>query len=168
MEGPEKIFPLPKLTEILAQYHLQGQKIVFAHGVFDMLHRGHVTLLAEAKKLGGILVVGVECDRNVKILKGPERPIHSQEARLYVLSYLSPVDYLFLFPEYEKNHELNEFYTNIYKQLRADILATCVEAGRYGPLKQAHAHDAHMQFYNIPERYERTTTRVIEILKAQK
>ncbi len=97
MNGPEKILSLAALIEVLSRHRQQHQKIIFAHGVFDMLHRGHVTLLAEAKKLDGILVVGVENDRNVKILKGQERPIHSQEARLFVLSYLSPVDYLFLF-----------------------------------------------------------------------
>ena len=74
-------------------------------GVFDLLHRGHVTLLAEAKKLDGILVVGVENDANLKVLKGADRPIHSQEARLFVLSYLAPVDYLFLIPEYPNSRK---------------------------------------------------------------
>lgn len=164
--GAAKILAFPDLLLELAPYR-QQQKIIFAHGVFDMLHRGHVTLLAEAKKLNGILVVGVESDANVKVLKGSDRPIHSQDARLFVLSHLTPVDYLFLIPEYDNSQatQLNGFYTDIYKKLRADILATCVEAGRYGVYKKAHAADAGMQFVNIPERYDRTTTKVIEILK---
>jgi rfaE bifunctional protein nucleotidyltransferase chain/domain len=165
LTGPEKILLFPELLQKLDFHRRQHQKIIFAHGVFDLLHRGHVTLLAEAKKLDGIVVVGVENDANVKVLKGPDRPIHSQEARLFVLSHLAPVDYLFLIPEYTNPTELNAFYTDIYKKLRADILATCVEAGRYGVYKKAHAADAGMEFVNIPERYDRTTTRVIEILK---
>lgn len=166
LTGTQKILPFEDLLRELSS-HRQQHKIIFSHGVFDLLHRGHVTLLAEAKKLGGILVVGVENDRNVKYLKGPDRPIHSQEARLYVLAHLAPVDYLFLISEYDNPNEMNAFYTDIYQKLQADILATCVEAGRYGPLKQAHASAAGMEFVNITERYDRTTTKVIEILKSQ-
>lgn len=163
----QKILAFENLLPELAFHRQQRRKIIFAHGVFDLLHRGHVTLLAEAKKLDGILVVGVESDHNVKYLKGSDRPIHSQEARLYVLAHLVPVDYLFLISDYDNPNELNAFYTDIYKKLQADILATCVEAGRYGPLKQAHADAAGMEFVNITERYDRTTTKVIEILKNQ-
>lgn len=161
----QKILPLETLLEELAIYRQQQRKIIFAHGVFDMLHRGHVTLLAEAKNLDGILVVGVENDANVKQLKGQDRPIHSQEARLFVLAHLAPVDYLFLIPQYQNLKEINQFYTDLYKQLKADVLATCVEAGRYGPLKKSHAAETGMEFVNISERYDRTTTKVIEILK---
>lgn len=164
--GPQKILPLDELTRTLSTHRRSHHKIIFAHGVFDMLHRGHVTLLAEAKKLNGVLVVGVENDKNVKQLKGSDRPIHSQDARLFVLSYLAPVDYLFLIPEYNHPHEPNKFYTHIYKTLQADILATCVEAGRYGLIKKAHAADAGMEFVNISECYDRSTSRVIEILKS--
>jgi rfaE bifunctional protein nucleotidyltransferase chain/domain len=165
LDCSRKILPLEDLTRELAAHRREQRKIIFVHGVFDLLHRGHVTLLAEAKKLGGILVVGVESDENVKQLKGQDRPIHSQEARLFVLAHLAPVDYLFLIPEYDHPDELNAFYTDIYKKVNADVLATCVEAGRYGALKKAHATDVGMKFVNIPERYDRTTSRVIEILK---
>lgn len=159
----QKILPIPELLTELTYHRRKKTKIIFAHGVFDLLHRGHVTLLSEAKKLDGILVVGVENDENVRKLKGNDRPIHSQEARLYVLSHLEPIDYLFLIPQYQLQ-EMNAFYTDIYKQLHADVLATCIEAGRYGLLKKDHAQDAGMDFVNIPECYERNTTKVIEIL----
>ena len=162
--GPEKIFDLNQLAEVLQLNHPEN-KIIFAHGVFDLLHRGHVTLLAEAKKLGGILVVGVENDDNVKILKGTDRPIHSEEARLFVLSHLEPIDYLFLIPHYENIEAINAFYTNIYRKLRANILATCLEAGRYGVLKQAHANEVGIQFVDIKTRYDRSTSTVINLLR---
>ncbi len=160
-----KIYCLEKLVEELKTHRQLKRKIIFAHGVFDLLHRGHVTLLAEAKQLEGILVVGVENDDNVKILKGLDRPIHSAEARLFVLSHLEPIDYLFLIPAYKKNEEMNDFYTDIYRKIQADILATCLEAGRYGVLKKAHAEEVGIQFVNIQSLYDRSTTKVIELLK---
>ncbi len=160
-----KILSLDKLVNQLETHRQNKQKIIFAHGVFDLLHRGHVALLAEAKQLDGVLVVGVENDDNVKILKGSDRPIHGAEARLFVLSHLEPVDYLFLIPRYSENEALDAFYTAIYRKLQADILATCLEAGRYGVLKKAHADEVGIQFIDIQTRYDRSTTKVIELLK---
>lgn len=77
----------------------KGKKIVFTNGCFDILHRGHVTYLAEAKKLGDLLVMGVNSDASVKRLKGPERPINNEEDRKYVLSQLKPVDFVEIFEE---------------------------------------------------------------------
>jgi rfaE bifunctional protein nucleotidyltransferase chain/domain len=55
----------------------QGKKIVFTNGCFDILHKGHVTYLNEARKLGDLLLVGLNSDASVKRLKGPERPINN-------------------------------------------------------------------------------------------
>lgn len=77
----------------------KGKKIVFTNGCFDILHRGHVTYLSEARKLGDLLVVGVNSDASVKRLKGPERPINNEEDRKYVLSQLKSVDFCEIFTE---------------------------------------------------------------------
>lgn len=77
----------------------QGKRIVFTNGCFDILHRGHVTYLAEAKKLGDLLVIGLNSDESVKRLKGPERPINNENDRLYVLSQLKSVDFVEIFSE---------------------------------------------------------------------
>lgn len=77
----------------------KGKKIVFTNGCFDILHRGHVTYLAEAKKLGDLLVLGVNSDASVKRLKGPERPINNETDRAYVLSQLKSVDFAEIFTE---------------------------------------------------------------------
>lgn len=77
----------------------QGKRIVFTNGCFDILHRGHVTYLAEAKKLGDLLVIGVNSDASVKRLKGPERPINNEHDRAYVLSQLKSVDFVEIFHE---------------------------------------------------------------------
>jgi rfaE bifunctional protein nucleotidyltransferase chain/domain len=77
----------------------EGKRIVFTNGCFDILHRGHVTYLAEAKKLGDLLVVGLNSDASVKRLKGPERPINNERDRQYVLSQLKSVDFVEIFEE---------------------------------------------------------------------
>jgi rfaE bifunctional protein nucleotidyltransferase chain/domain len=76
-----------------------GRKVVFTNGVFDILHRGHVEYLSAAKKMGDILVVGVNSDASVKRLKGPLRPIVPQDDRAFLLSQLVCVDATCLFDE---------------------------------------------------------------------
>ena len=77
----------------------QGKRIVFTNGCFDIIHRGHVTYLNEAKKLGDLLVVGINSDASVKRLKGPERPVNAEADRAYVLSQLKSVDFTEIFTE---------------------------------------------------------------------
>lgn len=75
------------------------KKIVFTNGCFDILHRGHVAYLNEARKLGDWLVVGLNSDASVKRLKGPERPINNQDDRRFVLQNLRCVDQVEIFDE---------------------------------------------------------------------
>ena len=77
----------------------QGRRIVFTNGVFDILHRGHVTLLSRAKELGDVLVVGINSDESVRRLKGAERPVNPLDDRVQVLAALSCVDYIVPFEE---------------------------------------------------------------------
>jgi len=86
-----------KLDQFLLEN--KGKRIVFTNGCFDILHRGHVTYLAEAKKLGDLLVIGLNSDESVKRLKGPQRPINNENDRLYVLSQLKSVDFVEIFNE---------------------------------------------------------------------
>jgi len=77
----------------------EGKKVVFTNGVFDILHRGHVEYLAKAKSLGDVLLVGMNTDASVRRLKGPRRPVVSQDDRAFVLAALRVVDYVCLFDE---------------------------------------------------------------------
>lgn len=78
----------------------QDKKIVFTNGVFDILHRGHVTYLAEARKLGDLLVLGLNSDSSVKRLgKGDDRPLNKEEDRKVVMSALKSVDFVEIFTE---------------------------------------------------------------------
>ncbi|MEM7647335.1 MAG: D-glycero-beta-D-manno-heptose 1-phosphate adenylyltransferase [Pseudomonadota bacterium] len=77
----------------------QGQKLVFTNGCFDILHIGHIRYLQEAKQCGDLLCVALNSDRSVKELKGPERPLQSEQDRAEVLAALQAVDYTVIFDE---------------------------------------------------------------------
>lgn len=92
-----KIFELIDLKDEISKY--RDKKIVFTNGCFDILHIGHIRLLEFAKRQGDILVVAINSDLSVKRLKGDKRPIVPQDDRAEVLSALSCVDYVIIFPE---------------------------------------------------------------------
>ena len=77
----------------------EGKKVVFTNGCFDVLHRGHVSYLAQARDLGDLLVLGLNSDSSVRRLKGPTRPVNDEESRALVLASLECVDYVVLFDE---------------------------------------------------------------------
>jgi D-glycero-beta-D-manno-heptose 1-phosphate adenylyltransferase len=87
------------LLKIRERLKREGKKIVFTNGVFDIVHRGHVEYLTKAKALGDILLVGMNTDASVRRLKGPQRPVVSQDDRAFVLAALRAVDYVCLFDE---------------------------------------------------------------------
>lgn len=83
-----------------------GQRIVFTNGVFDILHPGHVRYLAEARRLGDALIVGVNSDRSARAQgKGPDRPIHPEADRAEVLDALAVVDGVVVFDQ-DTPHEI--------------------------------------------------------------
>lgn len=77
----------------------EGKKIVFTNGCFDIIHSGHIYYLSEAKKLGDILIIGLNSDDSVRRLKGSERPINTETDRALVLDSLKFVDYVTIFDE---------------------------------------------------------------------
>jgi len=74
-------------------------RVVFTNGVFDLVHPGHVDLLLGARRLGDALVVGLNTDASVRRLKGPARPVRSEQERAYVLAALAMVDAVVLFDQ---------------------------------------------------------------------
>ncbi|MBK8552552.1 MAG: D-glycero-beta-D-manno-heptose 1-phosphate adenylyltransferase [Ignavibacteria bacterium] len=77
----------------------QNKKIVFTNGCFDILHKGHAAYLNQAKSLGDVLIVGVNSDRSVKVLKGEGRPVNNENDRAFLLDNLKSVDYVIIFDE---------------------------------------------------------------------
>ena len=86
--------------ELCLQLAKASRPVVMTNGVFDLIHRGHVSYLNDAAKLGSVLVVGINSDRSVRLQnKGPDRPINSDSDRAFVLAGLVSVDYVTFFDE---------------------------------------------------------------------
>jgi D-beta-D-heptose 7-phosphate kinase/D-beta-D-heptose 1-phosphate adenosyltransferase len=95
-----KIASLTEAKQHMEVWKMTGRKVVFTNGVFDILHKGHVTYLAQAAQHGNRMVVGLNADASVRRLgKGDDRPINDQDARATVLAALSCVDLVVLFDE---------------------------------------------------------------------
>ncbi len=94
----KKIIDRTEIKNVIARHKKEGKKVVFTNGCFDILHKGHVRYLTGAKKLGDILVVGLNSDSSVSQIK-PGRPINPQKDRAEVLAALCMVDYVTIFDE---------------------------------------------------------------------
>jgi D-beta-D-heptose 7-phosphate kinase/D-beta-D-heptose 1-phosphate adenosyltransferase len=103
LEGREPIAKKIKLrseiSAIARNLKSEGARIVFTNGCFDILHLGHVRYLREAKKLGDILIIGLNSDNSVTALKGTGRPYVSEMERAEILASLECVDYVVIFSE---------------------------------------------------------------------
>lgn len=119
-----KLKTVEALQAIAAQARASGKKIVFTNGCFDLLHRGHLHILRQAKAFGDILIVALNSDRSVKGLKGAGRPILSESERAELIDALEMVDYVVLFDEPDPY--------NIIAALKPDVLA---KGGDWGPDK---------------------------------
>lgn len=113
-------FLLKDNIEIINRIKDQRKKIVFTNGCFDLLHVGHIRYLAQAKKLGDFLIIGLNSDSSVKELKGEDRPINSFEDRATLLSAIESVDLVIMFEEQTPE--------NLIKDIVPDIL---VKGGDY-------------------------------------
>ena len=91
---------LPELLDRLATLRNAGKRIVFTNGCYDILHPGHVDLLARTKALGDVLVLGLNSDESVKRQgKGDDRPVNPYPVRAFVLAHLESVDFVVRFDE---------------------------------------------------------------------
>ena len=111
-----KLLGRTALARRLAMLRRRGQRIVFTNGVFDLLHPGHVRYLCAARRLGDVLVVGVNSDRSVRRLgKGPGRPLVGEADRAEVLAALEMVDFVTIFDE--------QTPLELIRALQPDVLA---------------------------------------------
>ena len=95
-----KILPLDRLLAALAPARASGKTVVFTNGCFDIMHPGHVDLLARCRAMGDILALGLNSDDSVRRQgKTPPRPINAFESRAYVLAHLESISYVVGFEE---------------------------------------------------------------------
>ncbi|TAM30554.1 MAG: D-glycero-beta-D-manno-heptose 1-phosphate adenylyltransferase [Paraburkholderia sp.] len=134
--------------------------VVFTNGVFDILHRGHVTYLADAKALGATLIVGVNSDASVRMLgKGDDRPINTENDRMALLAALESVDWVVCFGERTP--------VELIGALRPDVL---VKGGDYD--MDALPESALVRGWGgtalaIPFEHDRSTTKLLKKVRAQ-
>lgn len=134
----DKIKTQSQIKTIAAKLKSGNKRIVFTNGCFDILHRGHVEYMAKAKKLGDILVVGLNSDSSIKCIKGPNRPVNNEKDRAAVLSGLESVDYITIFRE-DTPYEL-------IKVVKPDVL---VKGGDWKP-KDIVGNDIVKKVVSIP------------------
>ncbi len=94
-----KILPLERAYEVVDELKRRGKRVVFTNGCFDVLHPGHTRCLAEARKLGDLLIVAMNSDRSVRALKGEDRPLQPEDERAEILAALEAVDYVTIFDD---------------------------------------------------------------------
>lgn len=118
----QKIISASDLESWLARARLLQKRIVFTNGCFDLLHRGHLHYLAEARDLGGLLLVGLNSDASVARLKGPDRPLNLAADRAFALASLSVVDAVIVFED--------DTPAELIQRVQPDVL---VKGGDYRP-----------------------------------
>ena len=145
--------------QLAARLENLPRPLVFTNGVFDILHRGHASYLAQARALGASLVVGVNSDASVKMLgKGDDRPINSEADRQALLAALESVDMTVLFTE--------QTPVNLIEKIRPDIY---VKGGDYDIDTLAETHLVKSwggKAVAIPFLYERSTTSLLGKIRA--
>lgn len=108
----KKIKSLKKLRSLVEKLKAENKKIVLGHGVFDLLHYGHIYYLEQAKDLGDILIVSVVINKFIK--KGPKRPVFNEKTRANSIAALSCVDYIVLCRDFGPWKILEEVKPDIY------------------------------------------------------
>jgi rfaE bifunctional protein nucleotidyltransferase chain/domain len=94
-----KLKSLEEIKAIVVGARINRKRVVFTNGCFDLLHRGHVHILREARACGDVLVVGINSDKSVKQIKGPARPVLPESDRCELLGAMEMVDFVILFNE---------------------------------------------------------------------
>ncbi len=116
-----KVMHLAQARDAVARWRMRGQRIGFTNGCFDLLHAGHLALLAEARSKCDRLIVAINADSSVRQLKGPERPVQDEQHRARLLAALNLVDMVIVFAE--------ETPVHLLQALRPDLL---IKGGDYG------------------------------------
>jgi rfaE bifunctional protein nucleotidyltransferase chain/domain len=115
MIGSGKLLSLQQMQEERKKLRESGKKLVFTNGCFDIIHRGHVGYLKEARNLGDALVVALNSDSSVRLLgKGDDRPFNNEQDRAELLCALRSVDYVVIFSEKTATKMIEAIQPDIY------------------------------------------------------
>jgi rfaE bifunctional protein nucleotidyltransferase chain/domain len=109
-----KLLSLPDAVAQRARWREAGRRVVLTNGVFDLLHTGHLFYLQQARALGDVLLIALNADASVRVLKGPTRPVQSEEQRAYALGALACVDAVVIFREPRLTAEIRALRPDVY------------------------------------------------------
>jgi D-glycero-beta-D-manno-heptose 1-phosphate adenylyltransferase len=109
-----KVVPLEQIQQRVQELRAGGKKVVATNGCFDLLHVGHIRYLKTARKLGDVLVIGINGDQSVRELKGVGRPLNSEADRAEVVAALASVDLVTVFPEVRATRFLESVAPDVY------------------------------------------------------
>ncbi len=140
-----KLFSLPQAVEYRERQRAAGRKVVLTNGVFDLLHTGHLYSLQKARSLGDALIVALNADASVKALKGPSRPVQSEEQRAYALGALACVDAVVIFGTPRLTAEIAALRPDIYCKA-GDYTLQKLDPGERAALEAARTQITFMPF----------------------
>ena len=153
----EKLIKEDEIGQKASELKRLHKTIVFTNGCFDILHAGHVRYLKESKKLGDILIVGLNSDSSIKKIKGPMRPINDESDRAEVLGGLESVDFIVIFNEDTPAKLLDVIKPDIYTKGADYTIQTLPEADTV--IKNG----GRVEFIKLVE--GRSTTKIIDKIK---
>jgi len=155
-----KVHSTDSLLEQLTWHRKQKKAIVFTNGCFDVVHRGHTEFLKFCKSQGDIVVVGLNSDSSVKVIKGSDRPINNQYDRAAVLAALETVDYITVFDEPDP--------LNLIKKVKPDVLVKGQDWAKRGVIGQEFIESYGGKVVLAPLVEGKSSTTTIEKMKALK
>ncbi len=159
MKTPQ-VLTFDEMLRFRQQAAAEGRRFVLTNGCFDLLHRGHIEYLHQSAALGDVLVVAVNSDASVRQLKGPDRPLNSEDDRAYALASLRCVEATFVFPGPRLDAEISQLKPDVYTKA-GDYTVESLDAGERAALLGA-GTDIRI----LPFVAGRSTTRLVERMRA--
>ena len=155
-----KLHDLAGATAWRAEQRAAGRRVVLTNGVFDLLHTGHLFYLQRARALGDALLIALNADASVRALKGPARPVQSEEQRAYALAALACVDAVVIFRTPRLTTEIRALRPDVYCKA-GDYTLEKLDPGERAALEETGARIEFMPF--LPGF---STTQLIERIRA--
>jgi rfaE bifunctional protein nucleotidyltransferase chain/domain len=144
LENP-KLLTLDAAVARRAKLRAEGKGVVLTNGVFDLLHTGHLYYLQKARALGGALFIALNADASVRALKGPLRPVQTEEQRAYALAALTCVDGIFIFRTPRLDAEIRALRPDVYCKA-GDYTLNKLDPGERAALQEAGARIEFLPF----------------------
>jgi rfaE bifunctional protein nucleotidyltransferase chain/domain len=148
-----KLHTLPAAVAWRDQQRAAGRRVVLTNGVFDLLHTGHLFYLKKARALGDALIIALNADSSVRALKGPTRPVQTEEQRAYALAALECVDAIVIFREPRLTAEIRALRPDVYCKA-GDYTLEKLNAEERGALQEV---GAEIKFLPFLEGFSTTT-----------